>query len=820
MAPTMTTTPTHPLPSSPRRRVGPSLRLLLAPEGDGTRRRLGTDVARLILALLVTFAIAIPVATHEAFQKSITNAVHPPPEGLSWIVTTVWFLGTIGVIVITVLVTALLHRLEVLRDVAVGAGLAILSCFGIQWIFGVSAGFTADPSIAGVNLGYPIPMLAAAAGAALTIRPYLSRGLQRTLEGLIILGVLMGLVHGAGLPLSLLASLVIGWGAAAGAHLIFGTPTGVPDVADVTALLGDLGVEVASIAPATRQVWGSARFEGATMDGTSFQASVFGRDASESQLWAKIGRTIFLRKDSGPFALTREQQLEHEGYLTLLAGSVVPGGTSTVVASGFGGLANDAAIVTVPPPGTRLAEVVAGGGTITDAQATSLVDVVASLHGARLTHGAIDLRSAYVDGDKAGLSGFDRAAAFADDDALHKDTASLIVTLAVAGSVDGAIAATVDGLGKDAVAGALPFLQDVALPDPLPKGLRKDHNKPILKELRTKGAAATGVDVPELAPLHRVSATSLVLAVGTLIGGWALIDVLLKVAGSFDTVKSASIPWVIVTAIVGQMAYFGNAASSLGSITLPVPYLPLVALELSNTFSGLALGTPAVLAARVRFFQRHGMDTTVAVSSGVLVSTASWIVKGGLFLISVPFAIGSLDFGSVASHKAGSGDKSNMLIYILLIVVGIGVLLGVILAVPRWRQLAKDKLAPRAREVVAHFKVLAGRPAKLVEIFGGQIVAQLVVALALGAALHAYHQRLSLPVLFVVLTLGSVLGGISPVPGGMGVVEAGMILGLKAAGIPDAEAISAVFVQRLFTAYLPPIAGWFSLIWLRRKKYL
>ena len=70
------------------------------------------------------------------------------------------------------------------------------------------------------------------------------------------------------------------------------------------------------------------------------------------------------------------------------------------------------------------------------------------------------------------------------------------------------------------------------------------------------------------------------------------------------------------------------------------------------------------------------------------------------------------------------------------------------------------------------------------------------------------------------LTLGSMLGGISPVPGGMGVVEAGMILGLKAAGIPDAEAISAVFVQRLFTAYLPPIAGWVSLMWLRKKKYL
>ena len=94
------------------------------------------------------------------------------------------------------------------------------------------------------------------------------------------------------------------------------------------------------------------------------------------------------------------------------------------------------------------------------------------------------------------------------------------------------------------------------------------------------------------------------------------------------------------------------------------------------------------------------------------------------------------------------------------------------------------------------------------------------MALALGASLHAFGEHLSLPVLLVVLTIGSILGGISPVPGGMGVVEAGMILGLKAAGIPASIAVAAVFVQRLFTAYLPPIAGWFSLMWLRRKEYI
>jgi len=95
-----------------------------------------------------------------------------------------------------------------------------------------------------------------------------------------------------------------------------------------------------------------------------------------------------------------------------------------------------------------------------------------------------------------------------------------------------------------------------------------------------------------------------------------------------------------------------------------------------------------------------------------------------------------------------------------------------------------------------------------------------LVALALGAALHAFGQQLSLASLIIVLTLGSMIGGISPVPGGMGVVEAGMILALTAAGIPQDDAAAAVFVQRLFTAYLPPIWGWFFLVWMRKRDYL
>ena len=54
----------------------------------------------------------------------------------------------------------------------------------------------------------------------------------------------------------------------------------------------------------------------------------------------------------------------------------------------------------------------------------------------------------------------------------------------------------------------------------------------------------------------------------------------------------------------------------------------------------------------------------------------------------------------------------------------------------------------------------------------------------------------------------------------MGVVEAGLIAGFTAAGIPQAEAVAATFTARMFTTYLPPIWGWFCFQWLRHHDYV
>jgi uncharacterized protein (TIRG00374 family) len=157
---------------------------------------------------------------------------------------------------------------------------------------------------------------------------------------------------------------------------------------------------------------------------------------------------------------------------------------------------------------------------------------------------------------------------------------------------------------------------------------------------------------------------------------------------------------------------------------------------------------------------------------------------------------------------------------LLAFVVGAGLLSGLALAIPRLRRLAASKFVPRVSRIWHEVRDVVTVPSKLIRLAGGSLGTELAVALALSASLRAFGDHLSLATLILVISLAAMFGGVSPVPGGMGVVEAGLILGLTAAGISEVDATAAVFIQRLFSSYLPPIWGWVTLIWMRRREYV
>ena len=786
-------------------------------------------------------------------EHTIATTVGSPPDGIRWLISTIWWITSLGVIAVIAVMALMSRRLSAIRDIAVSGAAAWLACVLSTVVLGTDGGRPPTSSYPHVDLSFPVARVAATVAVVTAALPYLSRWLQLCLETAIGLLALTAVVNGSGLPISVLASLAVGWGVTAVVHLGFGSPLGLPSTGEVQLLLGDLRIAIADVAPAPKQEWGVGRF-GGVVEGSPVDVSVYGRDASDAQLLAKTVRFLFYR-DSGPtLALTRRQQVEHEAYLTLMAdraGARVP----VVLAAGPAGPARDAVLVTRPPPGRPLSAFVpsvvppAGvegavppavdtpdgddppsvGATVPDGEVSpgpvvadhtldSIFGQLLILRAARLAHGALSTATIVVDDEgSAGFVDFRTASTVASTDQLDRDMAASVAAMSVAAGPERTLASAVRCVPSEAIVGALPYLQRAALDPVAARTLR--GKKSLLVELREQGARAMGVEVPKLIEPRRISWVTLALVAGTLIGGWALIGVLINVTKSWSTITGAAWGWVAVTFVLAQAAYPAIAVTTVGSVTNPLPYGRTVALELSDTFVALAGGSMAVLATRVRFFQQEGYTPTVAVSSGVLVSTASWIVKGALFLIALPLAIGNMHFDTTPSSD-GSSSSSHLVWLIVVAVVVVGVGLGLVFAIPRWRRLAAAKLRPKASEVWSHLKLLAGHPRNLVEIFGGSAAAQIFVALALGASLHAFGDRLDLATLIVVLTLGSMLGGISPVPGGMGVVEAGMIIGLTAAGINESDAVAAVFVQRLFTAYLPPIWGWFVLVWMRKKEYL
>ena len=791
--------------------------VLLAPVGDGRRRRRGTDGMRLAAAVLALVCCLLIIHYDSRIDRAIVAVIHPPPWSITWLVTVVYQAGSFGVVIVLVGLALLARRWEIARDIGLSAvGAAAVTGLLILWL-GSHGGRPGGVVIGDYDLSFPVLRIALFAAVATAALPYLARGLQVIVEIFIALVALASAVGGHGLPLNIVGSLVIGWGTTAVVRLAFGSPLGLPSADDVRRLLAEFGVSVDHLRPMPQQAWGAAKYEAteaAPGDSSRRLAiAVYGRDAADARLLTKAGRFLLYR-DSGPtLTLTRLQQVQREAFFALRAGQAgvaVP----ELVEAGTAGPSKDAVLVYRLPSTISLAG--AGPDDVGDGALDDIYRQLLILRKARIAHGAISGDALLIDpaGQTAVLMDFRNATGSASVDQLDQDLAGALAATAVTVGAERAGDAAARCLAPEVLAGALRHLHKPSLDPAIGRSLR--GNSGLLDEVRQQAARSASIELPELAQPRRVSWPTLILVIGTLIGGWALIGVLIDVSKSFDTVIGADWLWVIIALVLAQLAYASSAVETLGSVSGPLPFGRALAVEVANAFSGLAGGAPAVFATRVRFYQKQGYDATVALSSGAIMTVASWIATTVVFLVSLPFAWGSIHLEATPE----SGGDSKLVWIILAVVVLAGVVIGLALAVPRLRRLAAAKLRPRIRDVWGNLRQVASSPGKLVLLLGGALGRELLIAMALSVSLRAFGDHLRLPVIIVVIVLAAIVGGVAPSPGGMGVVEAGMILGLTAAGVSEADATAAVFIQRLFTSYLPPIWGWFTLVWLRKRDYL
>ena len=158
----------------------------------------------------------------------------------------------------------------------------------------------------------------------------------------------------------------------------------------------------------------------------------------------------------------------------------------------------------------------------------------------------------------------------ASADQLDRDLACAIAATAVTVGAERAADAAARCLDADLLGGALQRMHPAGLDPALSRSLR--GKRELLAEVRNRAAQAKSIDVPKLVEPRRVSWPTLIMVIGTLIGGWALIGVLLDVSKSFDTVIGANWLWVIVALVLSQLAYVASAVEAIGSVAGPLPF--------------------------------------------------------------------------------------------------------------------------------------------------------------------------------------------------------------------------------------------------------
>ena len=163
---------------------------VLGPRGGGTTRRRASDAFRVAIAIAVV-AVSIPVMrANSAVELSIVHALTPPPTAIRWLITSVFWLGSAGVIVLLVIVGLLVPRLAAVRWTALAGVLTWGVCALLQVFLGPAAGRPPTAELAGVSTSYPVTQLAVTIAVVATALPYLSRPVHRLVSFLVAVAAL------------------------------------------------------------------------------------------------------------------------------------------------------------------------------------------------------------------------------------------------------------------------------------------------------------------------------------------------------------------------------------------------------------------------------------------------------------------------------------------------------------------------------------------------------------------------------------------------------------------------------------------------------
>ena len=445
---------------------------------------------------------------------------------------------------------------------------------------------------------------------------------------------------------------------------------------------------------------------------------------------------------------------------------------------------------------------------LTDELLTDAWAQVQQLHQVGIAHEALDPDALAVDSaGRVWLRNLSQGEIAASPLRLRLDDAELLTSCGLLVGAERATVLAAALLSPEELGRLLPFLQKVAL-SPGTR-LRIREHKELLGELRdavlshVPEAPTEQVDLQRLRPRTALSVVAATIAAYVLIGQLSNVDLHALLTG-------VDWGWVVVALVGSFVTYVGAALNIVAFTPVPVPFVRLVATQFAATFvTLLAPSAVGSVGTNVRVLQKAGAPPPLAVAS-VGVSSLVAVLTTILLFIGLGIAVGGAPAGDL---KVPSG-------FILIGALIVLVVIGTVLVMPWSRRAIFKQIGPMLSRTIPRLWTVLRDPKRLAVGVGGNVLTTAGYTLALGAAIRAYGESLPFPTVAIVYLGSGLIGSVAPTPGGIGAVEAALVAGLTAAGMPGTAALPVALLYRTVTFWLPIAPGWLAFNRLQHREQL